>query len=165
MTLVRNHPLLSILLLALGLRLGVYIVVNYWIFGGEIEHPDSYFYFEKGQALGTRWRTGDLAELFSFRYEDMIGLMFVILPHTRIVPELVNVIASTLTAGVGYLTVLKIVASGPVRFRGNASLAALFVGFMLAVDPYQVYLSTQMLKEALYVFALSVLFYGLVSDS
>ena len=165
MGLILRHPLLSLFLLALALRLVAYVAVNYIVFGGEIEHPDSYFFFEKGRSLGARWRTGDLSELFSLRYEDLVGLLFVWLPRSRLVPELVNIVASSLTVVVGYLTVFSIVSNQGNRedLRRRAFPAALFVGLLLAVDPYQVYLSTQILKESLYLFGLSLLLYGLVA--
>ena len=165
MRLVRSKPLLSLFLLALGLRLSVYIVVNYLVFGGELEHPDSYYYFEKGQTYGILWRTGDLSGLFSFKYQDFLGILFVWLPHSRLVPELVNILASSLTVVLGYLIILRAGADWQGNLGRRRAQAAFFVALLLAIDPYLVYLSTQILKESLYLFGLALLMYGLVSSS
>ncbi len=139
MSTIKRHPVLSLFLLALGVRLAAYLIFNVYFFGWQFQHPDSLLYNHQGEYYdNTVWGR--------IRYSTLIGNLYNIY-ESRILPEMLNVFLGAITAVIGYHTV-------PRR-------AAIWVGLFLAFDPYLVYLSTQLLKETFVIFSVAVIFWAL----
>lgn len=220
--LVLRHPLWSLLLLALVLRLGAYLFLNGFLFRWQFEHPDSGWYFASGKQLAEDWRVHWYWVTYPI-YSDFLAALFFLLPDWRLWPELVNIFASSGTAVLAYMTIVEMrsvkkrvggVAEGKlgertvggkteelvegqrvgekaeelvegqrvgertgelvegqrvgqkrvgdvvVRRGFGRGRAAWGAGLFVALDPYQIYLSTQLLKDTLILFAGALVVYA-----
>ena len=139
MNTIKRHPVLLLFALAMTVRLVAYAIFNVYLFGWEFQHPDSVLYNYQGEYYdNTIWAR--------LRYSTLIGNLYDVY-ESRVLPEMLNVLLGAVTVVIGYHTVPK--------------RAAVWVGLFLALDPYLVYLSTQLLKETFVIFSVALIFWAL----
>lgn len=143
-----------LLLAALAIRVGAYFFFNIWIFNNEFQHPDSYLYHYISTDLKELWSNGEFVFSRYPEYTNITALLYFLPIPERLGPEILNILASTFTALIGYKTVERI---------GNLT-AAKITGVVLAIDPYMVYLSTQYLRDSLILLSLSLIVYSLTIE-
>jgi lipopolysaccharide/colanic/teichoic acid biosynthesis glycosyltransferase len=169
-TWICEHKLISLFLFALVLRLLVYFPLNYVVYAGELEHPDSLVYhefatwvsevrwkevsvFEWTRLILVDWKTRGFPYIPYPEYGYGTALVYNIFGVNRFGPELLNMVISSLTAVLGFITIMKMFGS----FR-----ASIVAGVLLAIDPYGLYLSTQLLKDTSVIFAVALILVTLV---
>ena len=150
-TWILRHPLLSIFLLALGLRLSAWVLFNLILFQGQFEHPDSLYYHEEGIGQAARWAAGELSLIVYPTYSNIPALFYWLFGPNPVLPELTNVFLSSLIPIVGFYT---------IRNFSTLCRPAFLGALLLASDPYSIYLSTQLLKEALVLLLLAAVLWG-----
>ncbi|KKK53899.1 hypothetical protein LCGC14_3090140, partial [marine sediment metagenome] len=137
-----------ILVIALLVRASLYIGLNIFFFGGELEHPDSQLYHEWALVVQQLWIEGHLELIPYPEYSNVVALLYHIFGPNRYGPEGLNILLSLLNVVLGY----KIIE----RYGGSKKVAAV----LLAVDPYMAYLSTQYLRDTILLTGTLVLMYG-----
>ncbi len=138
-----------ILVLAIVVRTALYLGLNVFFFGGELEHPDSQVYHEGALIVQQLWTEGHQELLPYPEYSNVVALLYHIFGPNRYGPEGLNILLSLLNVVLGY----KIIE----RYGGSKRVAA----FLLAIDPYMAYLSTQYLRDTLLLTGTLVMMYGI----
>ena len=137
-----------ILVLAALIRAALYIGLNVFFFGGDIEHPDSQVYHEGALLVQSLWDQGHLEVIRYPEYSNLVAVLYNFFGVNRYGPEILNMVMSLLNVALGY----KIIEN----YRGSKKLVAI----LLAVDPYMAYLSTQFLRDTLILSGTLTLMYG-----
>ncbi len=167
---ILRHKLLSLFLFALLLRLLVYFPINYILYDGEIEHPDSVAYhqfatwvsevrwkevnvFEWTRLIVVDWKTRGYPYVPYPEYGYGMALSYNILGVNRFWPELGNMIVGSLIPILGFLTLRQL----------SSTKVAVIGGVLLAIDPYAIYLSTQLLKDTAVIFFLALVLFTLTN--
>ncbi|MGH2662872.1 MAG: ArnT family glycosyltransferase [Actinomycetota bacterium] len=130
--------------LALLVRIGAFIMINFVVFTGELEHPDSLYYHERATELIRGEGSAGVAEYLANKggYVVFVAGAYQLLGQHPFVLALVNVLCGAGTVVLGYRLARHVFDIDTARIAG----------FMLALDPALVYWSTQLLKDTLVTF-------------
>lgn len=140
MRLLSKHSLLLILALALAVRLSAHFILNQWLFQGEFFHPDSYLYEYVALGLKERWDQGQPVFAPYPFYSTLIAPFYYLPGQGRLWAEGLNIMASLVTVWSGYKVVEHISPGAPSK---------IIAGLIMALSPFDVYLSTQMIRDSL----------------
>lgn len=144
-------PYLWLIGFAVLLRLALYVAANGLLYHGAAGHPDSVYYDMDARNLIARdgWLTGPYPD-----YVSLVALLYRVLGTSPVWPQALNMIASAGTVCFGYATVLYIT---------KRPSAAALAGILLAINPYEAYLSTQILRDSLIIFSVALFVYLVVT--
>ncbi len=124
------------------IQLGDEPLSNSWG-GSAFEHPDSGYYMAEASGIYQSWSDGILQILSYPEYSNIVALLLLI-DKSRVPVELFNIGLSLGIIVAGYYTVKN--------WGGSPKYAAA----LLMLDPYMAYLSTQILRETLILFGVSL---------
>jgi lipopolysaccharide/colanic/teichoic acid biosynthesis glycosyltransferase len=129
----------------------IYAVFNVFIYHGKLEHPDSYLYHNIALKL-----LKDSRITVYPQYSNILLILYKIFGTNILWPRLLNLIAHLLTTVFAYLTVLRL-----TKCKRASFWAALFTG----LNPYTLYLSTQVLRDPLIILGIAITIYFAIKKS
>lgn len=150
---IQDHPLIVIFLGALVLRLGFYGLFNFWFLDGRFFHLDSVLYHTVSIELANSWKAGTPEWVVYPSYSNFIAPFYAIFGPWRLIPEGLNLIVGSLLAVLAYYL-------GREAFGPKVGYTA---AVLVAVDPFLIYQSTQLLRDILLTFVVLVGFLGMLS--
>lgn len=135
-----RRPIAAVFVLTLLLRLVLYFGVQAFTPFGSFYAPDTLYYHETAQQVTDLWPRD---------YTSIVALLYTVFGVNWQLPVALNVVASAGTVALAFATARRIGGT-----RGGWVAAGI-----VAVSPYEAFLSTQLLRDPLILFATALVLY------
>ncbi|MGH2656333.1 MAG: ArnT family glycosyltransferase [Actinomycetota bacterium] len=138
-------------MLALGVRALAFVVVNAFLYDGQLEHPDSVFYHDQALELLRPGGSFSVGELLTNKagYAVFVASMYRTFGFYPFLVAFVNVFCGAVAVVIGYRLAWRVFGHETARLAG----------ILLAIDPAAVYWSTQLLKDTVLTLAAIIAVY------